>query len=517
MRKSAVLATGMTLALALSACGGGNGGDAEGEGGGEFNIAWNAQPPSMDPMKSTANATRDLGRHIYEPLVTLDANDEVQPVLAESFEMAEDNQSITFTLREDVPFHDGDIMDAEDAVASAERWLEESGTAAAYFPGTEVESPEEGVVTMTFEEPVPMAPVLLADQNISLAVMKAELLEEAGPDGVEEHIGTGPYELGDWATDQHISFERFEDYVSPEGESSGSAGEKNPYFDTITFHFVPDASTRVAGIQSGEYDAAASIPWDNADMFDNDDNVNLSVDESGFTIGIYNKAEGPMADVNMRRAVLAAIEPTENLDSAFNSSEFYSVSGALLPQDSPLFVDVDEELQQGRDLDAVEEYLEEADYDGEPVRLITTRDYDQLYNLTVVLQDQLEEAGINTEMNVHDWPTVSEAIQTPDDWDIFIDSPSWRALPNLHNHLQPTNAGWTEDEAIETAMDAIILAEDDDEAREAIGQLHEAYYDYLPAARFGDGVLVTALSSDYEGFDFTAPSGAIYYNMRPAE
>src|SRR5690349_12702229 len=63
--------------------------------GGELNIAFSAQPPTLDIHLSTATATRDISQHIFEPLVTLNSSLEVEPMLAESYEISEDGKTIT--------------------------------------------------------------------------------------------------------------------------------------------------------------------------------------------------------------------------------------------------------------------------------------------------------------------------------------------------------------------------------------------------------------------------------------
>lgn len=521
MRNTIITGVAVGAALALTACGGssgsgeGNGGDDD--AGGEFNIAWNAQPPSMDPMVTTANAARDIGRNVFEQLVTIDASGEVQPVLAEDYEFSEDGTVLTFALREDVPFHNGSTMEATDVVASIERWQGLSGLAQQYFDGAEVESPEEGVVTVTFEESMPQAVALMAEQNQALVVMPEEILDGAPEAGVEEYVGTGPFELGEWASDDYIRLDRFEGYVSPEGEPDGAAGEKSPYFDNLVYHFVADSSTRVAGVQTGEYDAAVEIPFDNVEMLEEDEEISLEVFDAGYTLAILNKAEGNMVDESMRQALLAIADPASILEAAFTNSDYYEIGGGLLPEDSPLFVEVDNELQQGQNLDVAEELLEEAGYDGEEVRLITTRDYEHLYNMSVVLQQQLEDAGVNTDMIVADWPTVANELGTSEGWEIFVDNPTWRALPNSHTHMQANNWGWTDDPDISAALDGIVQADDDEAALESSEQLHEAYYEYLPGVRFGNVSSVIAVRGEYEGFDSTPTSGAIFYNVRPVE
>lgn len=516
MKKNISIAS-LGLMLVLSACDGDadDGGAAEGETGGELNIAWNAQPPTMDPMITTANATRDIARNVFEQLVTLDAEGTPHPVLAEDFEISEDGQVLSFTLRDDVSFHDGSTMEAADVVASIERWIGLSGLGGQYFSGAEVDSPQEGVVTVTFAEPMPQAAALMAEQNQALVIMPAEVLEDAPDSGVEELIGTGPYELGEWSSDNYIRLDIFDDYVSPEGQTSGAAGEKDPYFENLYFRFVEDASTRVAGIQTGEYDVAFDVPRDNVDMLRDDDDLVTEVYESGYSLAILNKADGIMTDPLMREALLAITEPAGILEAAFTGEDFYEVGGDMVPEDSPLWVGVDRE--QFHDPDRSQQLLDEAGYDGEEVRLITTRDYEHLYNMSVVLQQQLEEAGVSTDMIVADWPTVTGELDSAEGWDIYIDSPGWRGLPHAHTHLASGAWGSPDDPELFASLDALLEADNDDAAYEASAQFHDAYYDYLPGVRFGNISQATVVRSEYEGFITTPTAGTIYYNMRPSE
>src|SRR5699024_4780833 len=82
----------------------------EGDEGGTLNFAYNAQPPMLDPTGTTATATRDVVRNVFEQLVAFDSNFEVQPMLAESYELDEEDNTITFELRQGIMFHNGDEM-----------------------------------------------------------------------------------------------------------------------------------------------------------------------------------------------------------------------------------------------------------------------------------------------------------------------------------------------------------------------------------------------------------------------
>lgn len=527
MIKRSLLATGTVAALALTACGGGDnggngGGDVEGGVAPELQIAYNVQPPSLDPLTTTAHATRIISRVFYEPLLTLDADGEVQPVLAESYDVSEDGLTITFDLRDDVVFHDGSEVTEEDVVASLERWQELSTVGPTYFGDAEIESPEAGVVTITMPEPMFVAPTLIADPAQPPMIMPASVIESAGPDGVDEHIGTGPYEFGEWQADQHIRLDRFEDYTSPEGEASGMAGEKTAHFEELYFAFVQDASTRVSGIQTGEYDLGIPVPWDNAEAVENDPSTEIVLGESGLIFGVFNKdPESLMADASMRQAVVAAMEPADSLQAAYGSDEYYNANSALMPEGNPWYVEPDsefEQMHQNANVDQAEDLLEEAGYDGEEIRIITTRDYEDMYNNAVVLQQQLQDAGMNVDLIVSDWPTVTQNREDPEAYEIFItDISAWPSVPATFHFFNPSWPGWTDSDEIADAAEAMIAAADEDEAVAAMEGLQEAYFEYLPIAKFGDRFTPAGLSTDYTGYEYVTGVGEIFHHVRPAE
>ena len=88
--------------------------------GGTINAAMTTNASTLDPMLSTTNASRQVSIYLFESLVTLDET--YQPIgqLAESWERAEDGLTYTFHLREGIPFHNGDTVDADDVTT----WLQ---------------------------------------------------------------------------------------------------------------------------------------------------------------------------------------------------------------------------------------------------------------------------------------------------------------------------------------------------------------------------------------------------------
>lgn len=510
------LAIAATGTLLLTACGGGNGGGETADADvSEFTVAWHAQPPTLDPVLSTAAATHSMARNVYEPLVTLDADNELQPVLAESWE--EDGANIVFTLRDDVEFHNGEPMTAEDVAASHNRWFELSNVGPLFFPDSTMEVTGEHEVTLVNEEPMYPALILMGRNGSPPVVMPESLIEDAPAEGVDDMIGTGPYKFEEWVTDQHIHFTLNEDYSPPPGEPSGLAGDRTGTYENIYYEMVPDTSTRVSGIQSGEYDAAMNIPYDNFDQVDEHPEVSTFLYDGGFGGAVFNKAEGPMADENLRHAVNAALDMEAILTAAYTDDRFYTMNGALADEESMWFTDVALENYNVNDPELAEELIAESDYDGEPIRIVTTREYEEYYNTAVVMEQQLGDVGFDVELIVTDWATVTEMRDDPSAHEISMTAWSPVEMPIEYTFFNPTWSGWTEDEAIAAAIEKTTYAPDEETAMEGITELQEAFYEYLPVMNFGYRSNIVAIRDGFDGYEPPAGIGDMFFRVQPAE
>src|SRR6218665_1519056 len=93
------------------------------EKGGVINVATIGEPPTLDPMSSTADLVGIVTQHIFETLYTFDGKWNVTPLLAESLpEVSADGKTYTIKLRTGIKFHDNSDMTSDDVVASLTRW-----------------------------------------------------------------------------------------------------------------------------------------------------------------------------------------------------------------------------------------------------------------------------------------------------------------------------------------------------------------------------------------------------------
>lgn len=508
-RKASIVLISLAIVLSAGGCAA-----TPVEGDNErLDLAWNAQPPTLDPMMTTSVVTRDIMRNVFEGLITVNTKNEIEPMLASDFSVNEDFTQFTFKIRDDILFHDGSEMTIEDVKASMNRWVTVTSAGKQYFTGAELTTPDESTLVITTVAPLFTGLALLADTSQIAAIQPQEVVDNAPATGVTDYVGTGPYKFAEWKTDSWVHLDKYADYQLSGFPSDGLSGDKNAYMKEIYFHFVSDPSTRLAGLQTGEYDGGNAIPFDSAAAVESDSSMRSYVNDNGFNAAIFNKQQGLFADMNMRHAVYEGLNLTDIQTAAFSDPDFFSMNGALMTQDqTPWYTEQGLEQYNPNDQSKAEDMLAAAGYAGEEVRILTSREYDDHYNGAVVLQEQLIKMGVNATLDVVDWATVLQRRTDPAAYEIFITGFSPVAVPNSLVFLSPSWPGWTNDPAITSALSAINAATSNDDAAEAAADLQSAYFEYLPIVKYGDKTTITALRSDIDGYDFQ--TGDIFWNVK---
>ncbi len=194
---------------------------------GTLEIAVDQGPVGLDPHLVTAFSSFVVIGQIYDGLVEFDADLKVGPALATSWEVSDDNLVYDLQLRDDVVFHDGSEMTADDVVYSFERIMaEETGSpqASRFSQVESVEATGEHAVRFTLA--APFAPFL---GNLSnLAVVPREVVEAEG-DLQRVAVGTGPFMLDEVVPDTYVRLVANPNYSETDSRSSqGSASTSCP-------------------------------------------------------------------------------------------------------------------------------------------------------------------------------------------------------------------------------------------------------------------------------------------------
>ncbi|VXB35702.1 ABC transporter substrate-binding protein [Citricoccus sp. K5] len=384
------LRTPLTLAAASSVLLGGCGvansePDTAAESPDTLRIALAIEPTTLEPCDSTLSSTGMLVRsNVTEPLVERNpSTGDLEPLLATSWE-AIDDLEWTFTLRDDVTFHDGTPFNAQAAAAAIDRAV--NGQLGCDVEGqifgdadVVVEAIDDTTLKVSTEQPDPVLPLRLSFIEIGAPT-------EGSVDAkVREPVGTGPYSIGSWDSGIKISLDRNDSYW---GEASA--------YPAVDYLWRSEGTVRAAMVAGDEADIATGLSsadgaGDLAEAYPNNETVALR----------FSGDIAPLNDIRIRQAINYAIDRDGITDSLYAGES--EPAEQLVP---PGVVGFNESLEPWEsDVEMAKELVAAAQADGVDTSAkitIVARNgqFPKISQLTEVLQDQLAQVGLNVESKV---------------------------------------------------------------------------------------------------------------------
>jgi peptide/nickel transport system substrate-binding protein len=471
--------------------------------GGVLKAAMIGEPPSLDLHWTTAVITQQITWHVYESLFTYDKNYNPIPMLAESYGAADGGRRYAIKLRQGVKFHNGKEMTSADVVPSLKRWGKMATPGKAVFKFVEaVEAKGPYEVTIHMKEPSAALLDGLARPNNAAAIYPKEVIEAAGDAQVKEFIGTGPYRFVEHKPDRHIKLARFKDYAARQEAPDGFGGKRTAYLDEILFIPVPDVTVRLAGVESGEYHFAQQIKQDQYDRIRTMRDVEARVIRpSAWSTAVVNHKQGLMTDKRLRQAVQAALDMEPIMAAGFGHKDFYRLDpGLMYPEQPQWHSKVAGELYNQKNKAKAQKLLKDAGYAGQPVRWVTTKEYEWMYKNALVAKQQLEETGLKIDLQVVDWATLVQRRNKPELWDIFSTGFTFGPEPALITSIQCNWPGWWCLEEKERALDALSKETDPKKRRAQLERVQQLFYEDVGRIKFGDFFSLDVVRKDVRNF-----------------
>jgi len=476
----------------------------------ELRYAVNAAPETLDIAFSTSAVAQQITKGtVFESLVYQKDDYSTGLELAESYETNADASVHTYKLRRGVKFHNGQELKADDAVASLNRWLTLYGSA--LTRGAAFEKVDDYTLTINLGHPLIYLNDLIASAENNAIIIPKSMADKAGNDKpITEYIGTGPYKFTEWATDRYILLTKYDDYrpYGTQGEYTGWGGYKEALTPKVYYYFSADGNTRVAGIQTGEYDVLFSLPLDNYDQFKNDPQFDLHSRSGGDTALVFNKQQGIASNPKFRQAVQAAVNDDDIMLSAFPHRDFFEVdSSYIIPKDSEWYTKAGGEYYNVHDRTTTQRLLREAGYNGAPFRLLVSQAYMSFYNAGIVIEQELKELGVNVELIVQDWATYFSTRSDPSKWDAFITGFDVTVVPPIILYLSPSWAGYADDPTLQNGLQKIATATDKKAALAKWTEIQRyCLAEYVPVIKFGNSLSLALSSKKTDGGSyFVAP------------
>lgn len=396
--KRTILATGLlaNLALAMPAT------------AADLRVGLGAETTSMFPNWFVTTGNQQIASHIFDNLVSMDANSIPQPGLAESWTPVNDT-TWEFKLRRGVKFHDGSPFTADNVMASFDhsKTIEGVGASAgAYLRGKTYTKVDDYTIRMTTALPAPLLP-----NEMTVLYIYARPASMDQFNSGEAATGTGPYKLREWLKGNRVVLERNPDYWGP-----------RPEWERVTLRLISAGPGRVAALVNNEVDIINEVPPADVKRLQSTPDVSVATRagerimaitlDSGRDISPYvldNTGKpmfpNPLRDWRVRKAISKSINRDALVERLMDG---VGVSAGQIAAPG-MFGHSPSIKPEAFDLDGAKKLLAEAGY-GDGFRLVLHTPNDRYVNdqkISEAVGAMMTRAGIRTEVEAQPWSVYS--------------------------------------------------------------------------------------------------------------
>ena len=377
-----------------------------GKAGGTLVIARLSDANNLDPHFLTQiNSAAIIHHKVYEGLVRMNKESKYVGSLASEWKQLDD-VTWEFKLRTGVTFHDGTPFNAEavkKTIARVQDPAVGSNRANLFEAIKEVKVVDDNTVQFILH--YPYAPLLSVLASAEGGILSPKAIEQYGKDLTKHPTGTGPYKFESWTPGQEVVLVKNENYW----------GDK-PKLDKVVFKTVPEDTTRIAMVETGEAQVAEQLPVTEVDRVQNSQNMTLGryAAFSSEHIGINTKKK-PFDDVRVRQAIALAVDKPTIIQGVYNdvgTVAHSSISPAMVGY-SPNVKDL------GYDLEKAKQLLADAGYANGFKATVYLNDNKARINVAEVLQQQLKQINIDLDVKVLEFGAYIDAA-SKGETDLFI-------------------------------------------------------------------------------------------------
>lgn len=447
--------------------------------GGTLNVGLAGGMVTLDWQSTVSHPLPHVMGHVMEGLFGFAKNFDAVPELAESYDISSDGKVWTVRLRKGVLFHNGKELGAEDVVASINRWRKVGPKGPALNSLEKFETPDKYTVKMFFTEPQGRALMVTLGSDENKCVIYPKEVCDASPTTgkLSEVIGTGPYMFAEYKEDQYIKLVRFDKYVSSKEPANYQTGKKTAYVDAIVYWFVTENSTRVAGLESGQYDIVINVPSNEYTRLKAVKGVvPIRTGPGNMRYMMFNHKNGPTADVNFRKAVQAAIDSKALAIIEWGDQQFWTLHPSFYPPESAYTTDEGKEFFNVNNPAKAKEYLAKSTYKGEKV-ILQTIGYSAM---EVAIAEQLKAVGINAEAVSYDVGTWVAKRRDGNALNIYCSGGYWTDpslyWPEFNGTFPSKDTGFYSDET-ERVFETLARESDFNKRYAAAKQLQRLFYE----------------------------------------
>ena len=392
---------GLAIAcLAIGACGEKENGVKNEEKPKVVTVSLGSKPKSLDPAMYNEIPSLSIVEQIYNTLFQIDENGKIAPELAESYEYITPTE-LVIKLKKGVKFHNGDELKASDVIFSLNRMVEKPATKVMLDVIESVESINDYEVKIKLKEP--SAPLLYTLSYPLTAILNEKYTEEKNGNIATDAMGTGAFKYKSWGDGEKIQLVVNEEYFGDKAK-----------IDELIFRAIPESTSRLAALETGEIDIATIAPIDVQTVEGSSDLYAVSFPTTSTEYLTLNTAREPFNNKDYRKALNYAIDKQSIVDAVYLGKA--SVANTIV---NPTVFGSDQKVGKiDYNPEVAKELLEKSGVKNKIIKIMSNDNPVRL-QAAQIIQANLKEVGINAEIETVEWGTYLQ-MTAQGDFDVFI-------------------------------------------------------------------------------------------------
>jgi len=379
---------------------------AQATSGVKFRIDETSDVASLNPLLFNATPTRRRALLMFSGLYQYDAKRELVPDLAESMPQMPDPATYIVKLRPNLQFHSGKRVTAEDVKATYDTIVKQDyGAIWRSHVTNQLDSVTvQDASTVVFKLKRPYSPFLA-----KMSLIPIVNAEQSKDDLALKPDGTGPFKFVEYQKGSLLEVVRHDAYHLP---------ELKPKLASVTVNVVPENSTRYANLANGVTHLAPEPAFSDLELLKGRGVTVNSVPAPASTYGFVNfkRADGPMTDKNLRRALAFAIDRSAVVANIWAGQ---GLPGQVFIRPELWVFDPNfKPFSDQPDLDKARAELSKSSHAGDRI-VITTANDDALSGTAVLMQAAAKAAGLNVEIAQVDRAAFAAEL-AKDGWDVIL-------------------------------------------------------------------------------------------------
>lgn len=443
----------------------------------------------LDPHTAEGSGTQEILFNIYEGLYKPDSDGNLIPAVASAYTVSDDGLVYTFTLRDGIMFHNGELVTVEDVKYSIEKCAgSETGEPllSAFSVIQSVETPDESTIVVTLSEP--------EEDFIALCSTVEAAIVPEGVDLESTPIGTGPYMYVSRSLQENVILKKFDSYW---GEPAN--------IENVTLKILADGDSTAMNLQSGSVDLIARVTTTTADQLGDD--FDILEGTMNLVQAIYlNNAVEPFDNELVRQALCYAIDKQEIMDFMADGKGT-AVGSSMFPAFGKYYM---EELNDvyTTDIEKAKELLAEAGYpDGFTFTMKVPSNYQQHIDTATVIAEQLKEIGVTANIELIEWESWLTDVYSARDYEatvVGVDASNLTAGAMLYRFTSTASNNFTNysNADYDAAYANAQAATTDEEATQYYKECETILTNTAANVYIQDMAQLVAINKKYAGYEF---------------